>query len=78
MQDKLGKSRSRGDTVRFFKYLTLLSALATIGASGLSGCAAQGKVLEQQSIVRHYEAMRNQLKKKEQSGAEGGCPTCVY
>jgi hypothetical protein len=47
-------------------------------ASTMAGCATNRMQFEQRSIVQHYEAMRKQLKTKERSGAEGGCPTCVY
>lgn len=53
-------------------------ALGALGALGASGCATYGRKWERRSIVQHYETMRNKLKKKERSGAEGGCPTCVY
>ncbi len=45
-----------------------------------SGCAHQLSTakLESRSIVVHYDDMRQQLNKKERSGSEGGCPTCVY
>lgn len=55
--------------------MTLL-ILSTIVAT-LSGCAAHGRQWENKTIVQHYESMRNELRKKEQAGTEGGCPTCV-
>jgi len=57
----------------------LLMAVAT--AMGLvgSGCVhTQTIKLETRPIVAHYESSRTQLGKKERSGSEGGCPTCVY
>ncbi len=55
--------------------MLFLFAASIVG--GLSGCGSHGKKWENTTIVRHYESMRNELKKKEQAGTEGGCPTCV-
>lgn len=55
-------------------------AMGLLYLFAFSGCLTRLQVanLEAAPVVKHYEKMRNQLKKKEQSGAEGGCPTCVY
>ena len=72
---KEGKKRSPKASVVAVMVALALGALGVLGASG---CATYGRKWESRSIVQHYETMRNQLKKKERSGAEGGCPTCVY
>jgi len=60
--------------------ITTAFALIALSLSFGPGCwtTRSGVQLESRPVVQHYEAMRNELKTKERSGAEGGCPTCVY
>ncbi len=63
------------------KRFAFLSAVLVAWAvfAGTSGCAhLSAAKLESRAIVAHYEDARQQLNKKERSGSEGGCPTCVY
>ena len=66
------------------KKLCIWTAAALLAVTGLAmlggGCGRTLSVtkLEARPAVQHYEKMRQQLKRKEQAGTEGGCPTCVY
>ncbi|MCD6497516.1 MAG: hypothetical protein J7M25_04325 [Deltaproteobacteria bacterium] len=61
-------------------FLAIVSmAVASAMGLGAGGCVhTQTLTLETKPIVAHYESSRTQLGKKERSGSEGGCPTCVY
>ncbi len=56
-----------------------LRILFAVAGGMLAGCAhMSASKLESRAVVAHYESQRGELQKKERSGSEGGCPTCVY
>lgn len=74
------ENHSKNSRFAVSAWLAAAFALIVISVSFGPGCwtTRSGVQLESRPVVQHYEAMRNELKTKERSGAEGGCPTCVY